>query len=76
MSNSTEIMLLSLLSAPSFTTYCDTGAVSKRTLAYLTDRSDVILRSQHSEKFKFSGGLSHTLLWELTVRAYIAPQTS
>ena len=33
MSTSTETVLISLLSAPSFTTYCDTGAVSRRTLS-------------------------------------------
>jgi len=58
-------MLLSLLSALSFTTY-DTGAVPKKE-RYLTDRFDGIFEVQNAQKSKFSP------LEELTVRAYIVP---
>ena len=40
---------------------------------YLTNRSDVILRSQNAQNSKFSGALPRTPLGELTVIAYIAP---
>jgi len=57
LSTSTESMLLSLLSAPAFTAYCD-GALYQK--CYLTDRSDVILRSQNVEKSRFSGASLRT----------------
>ena len=54
---STESMLLSLLSVPSFTTYCDTsvGRCTKKE-PNLTDRSDVIFEVPKCSKILISPG--------------------
>jgi len=56
MSTSTESMLLSLLSMPSFTTYCNTGAVSKKRIMELS-----LLRT-------FAAGSESTMVWNFRSR--------
>jgi len=60
MSTSTESMLLSLLSAPSFMTCCDGRCIKKE--HSMTDRSDVIFEVPKCSKIRISGDLPRTPL--------------